>query len=230
MQGLRNVGFFSFIILSLAFLPLPALAERQCNVPAGYYRVVDVENDGAVEFRAEPSHRSRLLAALGAGEIVQSDGTRSPGGDTTWQQVTILQTTGWVPARKLWRTVPRTLDASLVPATGRCGDSQPLWSMSWDKAKVRLSLFPGRYDAGIGKVTTSGNFSGTLVSGSGAGMSYRFIYDDDVCRNPGGEMVGMGRVHLIVSRGGGEQLYTGCCTALPEAFAKRPVPGQGAPD
>ena len=78
MQWLRYSAVMASLSGSLVLLVAPAWADRQCNVPAGYYRLVDPEDDGVIEFRELPSHQSHLLAALEAGEIVQSDGTRSP--------------------------------------------------------------------------------------------------------------------------------------------------------
>ena len=224
MQWLRLLAVLGTIGASAT----AALADRQCNVPAGYYRLVDVEADGVVEFRQSPSHRSKLLAALAAGDIVQSDGTRSPDKlsmDTTWQLVTILQTTGWVPARKLWRTLPLTIEKSDIPAAGRCGDTAPVWSLSWSGDRIRLSLYPGRFELPIQTVTVSGNNAGTVVSGGAPGISYRLVYDGSICRNADGEMIGIGKASLIVDRDGQEQLYTGCCSAAPAAFASRSVPG-----
>ena len=129
--------------------------------------------------------------------------------------MTIQQTVGWVPARKMWRALPMTVEKSEAPVICRCGDSSPLWSVSWTTDKMRLSFFPGRYDVTIQSVTASGNASGALVSGSGPGISYRLIYDDDVCRNSVGEMIGLGKASLIVDREGKVELFTGCCVAAP---------------
>jgi hypothetical protein len=228
MQWLRLAALAAIPVLTV-IAPTGAHADRQCNVPAGYYRLVDRESDGVIEFRQTPSHRAKLLAALDAGEVVQSDGTRSQdaaSAATTWQQVTILQTTGWIPARKLWRALPLTLDKSLVPAAGNCGDSSPLWNMSWTGDRLRLSLFPERYDLPIQAVATSGNSGGALAGGSSAGVSYRFIYEDDVCRNAKGEIAGIGRAQLIFTRGDREHLYSGCCSAAAASFPPRSVPGQ----
>src|SRR3954464_12247162 len=87
MPWLRIPALAAVLAFSVLLPAPPAWAERQCNVPAGYYRLVDKEDDGAIEFRQMPSHRSKLLAALSAGEIVQSDGSRSPDENntvTTW--------------------------------------------------------------------------------------------------------------------------------------------------
>ena len=203
-------------------------SEFQCNVSAGYYRLVDVENDGAIEFRQQPTHRSALLSALEAGGIVESDGTRNRG-NTSWQKVKILRTEGWVPASKLWRALPLTLEKSAFPAAGWCGDSSPLWSMTWDGKRVRFSLYPGRFETAVHSVKTSGNSASTLVSGSAPGMSYNVIYSEDVCRDINGAMLGLGRAHLIVSRNGEQEIYSGCCTISASAFSNRPLPGSVEP-
>lgn len=229
MQWLRLSAHPAAIGAAVLLTPAAALADRQCNVPAGYYRLVDREQDGVIEFRQMPRRGSKLLAALQAGDIIQSDGVRSPdaaGSGTTWQQVTILQTTGWVPARKLWRALPLTLEQSEVPVTGHCGDTGPVWSMSWNAGRMRISLFPGRYELPIQAVTVSGNFASALVTGSAPGISFRFLYDGDVCRNAGGEMMGIGKAQLIVDRDGREWLYSGCCSAALQSFPVRSVPGQ----
>ena len=158
----------------------------------------------------------------------EAEDTRSRG-DTTWQKVKIMQTEGWVPARKLWRALPLTLEKSAFPAAGWCGDSSPLWSMSWDGKMVRLSLYPGRFETAVHSVKTSGNFADTLISGSAPGMSYNVIYSDDVCRGPDGAMLGLGRASLIVSRDGDQQIYSGCCTTSASAFSSRPLPGSAKP-
>jgi hypothetical protein len=212
--------------LVVAAAPRAALAERQCNVPAGYYRLVDLEDAGVVEFRETATHHSRLLSPLQAGEIVESDGTRAQGGGTVWQQVKILQTAGWVPARNLWRALPMTLGRSEFPVSGWCGSSEPLWSMSWNGAKLRLSLFPGRYDTDVENVQPGSSQRETLIAGKTAYVSYRVVYSDDVCRSVDGEMLGLGRAYVIVTRNGQEQLYSGCCNIASASFPKRSVPGQ----
>ena len=160
---------------------------------------------------------------------MESDGTRSRG-DTTWQKVKIMRTEGWVPARKLWRALPLTVEKSGFPAAaGWCGDGSPLWSMTWEGKLVRLSLFPGRYEATVEAVKTSGNFADTLVSGSAPDMSYNMIYTSDVCRGIDGAMLGLGQARLVVSRNGAQEIYSGCCTISASAFPSRPLPASVKP-
>ena len=228
MRWLRIFLGSVFFLTNGALIQAGGVDVPQCNVPAGYYRLVDVESDGAIEFRQHPTHRSPLLSALEVGGVVESDGTRSPG-DTTWQKVKIMRTEGWVPARKLWRALPLTLEKSAFPAAGWCGDSSPLWSMTWDGKRVRFSLYPGRFETAVHSVKTSGNSASTLVSGSAPGMSYNVIYSEDVCRDLKGGMLGLGRAHLIVSRNGEQEIYSGCCTISASAFSSRPLPGSVEP-
>ncbi len=144
-----------FVILTLMGGTTVSEADRTCDVPAGYYRLVDLEEAGVVEFRDRASHASRLLGALSAGDLVESDGTRAPDGGTTWQRVRVEQTVGWIPARNLWRTLPMTVEKTGLPVAGWCGGFAPLWSMSWNGKMLRLSLFPAvpipRWNSPVGR-------------------------------------------------------------------------------
>ena len=139
------LAFAAILGLCLAH-PTPARAELDCNVPAGYYQVVNLDSTGPVAFYSDPSSSSTLLGELQPGDVVQSDGTRGQHEDRAWQRVKVLQTDGWVMARHLWRTLPKTLAKTELPLAGHCGAYQPLWSMRWDEHKVSMSLYPGRYD------------------------------------------------------------------------------------
>jgi hypothetical protein len=199
----------------------PVQAERSCNVPAGYYRVVDPELEGALRLHEQPSLSSPVLAEIAKGDIVQSDGTRAQGDSFAWQEVKVMQTTGWIKARNLWRTLPLTHEQTEFPTAGWCGDFAPLWSMRWDHERLRLSLFPGRFDLPLTRVGAGASLGSALIAGEGEGVSYRIVFDDRICRNADGHMQGLGAAHLIITRDGREELYSGCCAAAPEAFSKR---------
>jgi hypothetical protein len=98
--------------------------------------------------------------------------------------------------------------------------------MSWNGAKLRLSFFPGRYDTDVKHIQPGGSQGETLIAGKAADVSYRVVYSGDVCRSVDGEMLGLGRAYVIVTRNGQEQLYSGCCNVAPTSFPKRSVPGQ----
>jgi hypothetical protein len=222
----RPIVLALLAITVLIMVTAAARADRDCAVPAGYYRLVDLEYAGAIEFRDRASHASRLLGALSAGDIVQSDGTRAQGGGTTWQQVRVAQSLGWIPARNLWRALPMTIGKTELPAAGWCGGHQPPWSMSWNGTRLRLSLFPGRIDTDMERVRSGAGPGETLLAGDTDGLSYRIVHSNDVCRSENGEMRGLGRAYLIVTRNGEDELFSGCCSVLPASFPSRKVPGQ----
>jgi hypothetical protein len=227
MPWLRYLAVFAIVSGSFLLPAAPAQAEYKCNVPAGYYRLVDLENAGVVAFREQATHRSHLLGALNAGDIVESEGTRSTGDNISWQKVRVWQTVGWIPAQNLWRALPVTLEKTEFPAAGWCGNFEPLWSMNWSGAKMRLAFFPGRYESNLESVQPGSSAGEALLTGKTPDISYRIVYTGDVCRSDDGEMRGLGRAYVILTRDGQEKLYSGCCSAAQSSFPKRRVPGQG---
>lgn len=221
--------FLVLIFLALAAAP-PALAERTCDVPAGYYRVVNLTGTEPIEMRATPSPNGDLLGLLAPGDIIESDGRRGQHFDRAWQHVRLLQTEGWVPASNLWRALPQTQDNTEFPVAGWCGATDPIWSLKWDKESARIALFPERHTLALSTVQAGTNPGAALVSGNAADAEVKVVYSSGVCRNPLGQMRGLGSVQVILSQNGAERLFSGCCSVDPSAFPKRHTPGMPATD
>ena len=203
----------------------PAHAERQCNVPAGYYRLINLDGKFPIEFHAEASPQSKIISTLHPGEIVQSDGTRGVGEGNTWQRVKIFQTEGWILARHLWRTLPLSLDKADFPIAGWCGSYEPGWSLLWNGRELQMSTSSGRYKVGLSSAQPGVSSGVSLVSGGAAGVFMTIIYKDEVCRDQRGVMSGLGSVYVLVTRQGRQEVYSGCCSAAVSSFSSRQVPG-----
>lgn len=212
-----RIAFTALLLLAVA---APAFADRQCAVPAGYYRVVNVEAQRPVPMFSATTSEATLLATLQLGDIVLSDGTRGRAQDRTWQRVTLAQTEGWVEARHLWRTLPMTLQHSELPAAGWCSAFAPLWSVHWNEGMARLALYPGRYDLPVKSVQYGASQGSAMLVASSQQVSLTLVYGDGVCRSPNGVVQGLGSAYAIVRRGGTEQLFSGCCQALTASFVK----------
>jgi hypothetical protein len=216
--------FFILILLAMA-AALPAHAERTCDVSAGYYRIVNLTGTEPIEMRAAPSPDADLLGLLAPGDIIESDGRRDQHGDRAWQQVRLLQTEGWVQARSLWRALPQTQDNTEFPVAGWCGATDPIWSLKWDNNSARIALFPERHTMTLSAVQAGTNPGAVLVSGGATDAEVKVVYSSGVCRNPLGQMRGLGSVQVILSQNGTERLFSGCCSVDPSAFPKRHTPG-----
>lgn len=193
-----------------------------CNVPAGYYRIVDLEGAGTVSLHADHSDRSQVLGTLHAGDIVFSDGTRGDRGDRIWQRIKPLQTTGWVQARNLHRALPLTLGKTDIPVSGWCGAFSPLWSIRWEGDAMTLSLYPGRHDMSVTSAEAGAHDGSGFVRAHDEQVSMTLIYSDEACRSETGAVEGWGKAQVLVRRAGGaEQLFTGCCKTAESAFVRR---------
>jgi hypothetical protein len=221
----RHLQSIAFVMVFHSVLVLPAQAERQCNVPAGYYRIVNLEEAAAVELHAEASPGSHVLGMVRPGDIVQSDGTRGVGEGSTWQRVKIFQTEGWILARHLWRTLPLSLDEAEFPLAGWCGSHEPSWSLLWSGRELQMSTFPERYKVELSSAQPGVGTGVALVFGEAAGVSMTIIYKDEVCRDQRGVMSGLGSVYVLLASQGTQQVYSGCCSAALSAFSSRHVPG-----
>jgi len=192
-----------------------------CNVPAGYYRVVDFGTGEAVQLRAKPSHSSMLMGTLDNDEVVFSDGTREQGSDLTWQRIQQNQVEGWIAARHLWRALPMTLAKTDLPAAGYCGASSPPWGLRWDDHSVRMSLFPGKHEFAVQSVQSGVSPGSVLVTGSAPEAALSFVYSDEICHGAGNATVSWGSAYIVIRQDGVEKLYKGCCNPLRIAFTNR---------
>jgi hypothetical protein len=220
---LRQV--FWFAALATCALPLRAAAAPDrlghCTLPAGYYRVAPSAETVDLHLRSDPRLESQVIGNLQHSDIVFSDGSREIGDDVTWQRVKFPLGEGWARARSLWRTLPLTLDRSAVPVAGRCGDYDPLWSLSWHGRELRLWLFPGKFEMQAAGVLDGAKPGTALMNADAADASMTFIYTDGLCTDPQGNALGWGVANVIIRDGRGERLYSGCCETAPEAFVKR---------
>ena len=202
-----------------------AWAERQCDVPAGYYRIVNLEGTLPVELHAAASEDADVLERVHVGDIVQSDGIRDVSGGMTWQHVKIIQTEGWILARHLWRTLPLSLDRAVLPEAGWCGSYDPSWGLLWTGHELQMSAYPEKYQVRLRPAQSVAGTGVALLAGTAPGVSFTIIYKDEICRDQAGVMNGLGSVYVLIDSGGRRQLYSGCCSAAASAFAKRAVPG-----
>ena len=215
--------------LWLAFLgaqlwSTPGQAASQaasCNVPAGYYRVVNTGTEEAVQLRATPSHNAMLMGMLANDDVVFSDGTRDRRNDFTWQRIRQNQVEGWVEASRLWRALPMTLAKTDLPAAGYCGASSPPWGLRWDDHSVRISLFPEKLEFIVQSVQSGVSPGSVLVTGSAPEAAMSFVYSDEICSGAGNATVGWGSAYIVIRQNGVEKLYKGCCNALRIAFTNR---------
>jgi Bacterial SH3 domain len=192
-----------------------------CDVPAGYYRVVDFGTGEAIQLRAKPSHSSMLMGTLNNDEVVFSDGTRDEGSYLTWQRIRQNQVEGWVAARHLWRALPMTLAKTDLPAVGYCGASSPPWGLRWDDHSVRMSLFPGKHEFAVQSVQSGVSPGSVLVTGSAPEAAMTFVYSDEICHGAGNATVSWGSAYIVIRQNGEERLYKGCCNPLRTAFTNR---------
>jgi hypothetical protein len=199
----------------------PVLADRYCDVPAGYYRIVDPAGGTEVSLYADPSAQSQFLGTVHRGDIVFSEGIRTPRDNVTWQQVRLAQTKAWIPSRHLWRALPMTLAKTDLPAVGWCGDFAPLWSVSWTTRNFRVSLFPETHVFTTLALQSGMSPGTTIVNASSPDGAMTLVYSDAICRDQNGEVTGWGTAYLILNRNGNQRLYTGCCVADTAAFVKR---------
>jgi hypothetical protein len=158
---------------------------------------------------------------LQSSDIVFSNGGRVISDDVTWQSVNVLQSQAWIPARNLWRALPLTTGDTEIPVAGRCGDYQPLWSVSWSGHDFRLSLYPGKHLMSRTNIQDGMKQGTVLVDGASGNASMTLVYSDEICMDPQGTVLGIGRASVIVRDGSSERLFTGCCEPAAEAFIKR---------
>ena len=199
----------------------PSFADRSCDVPAGYYRVVDFGTGEAVQLRAKPSHSSMLMGTLNNDEVVFSDGKRDRGSDFAWQRIRQNQVEGWVEASHLWRALPLTLAKTDLPAAGSCGASSPAWGLRWDDHSVRMSLFPEKHEFTVQTVQPGVSPGSVLVSGSAPEGTMSFVYSDEICHGEGNATMSWGTAYIVIRQNGAERLYKGCCNPLRIAFTNR---------
>ena len=211
---------FAFVIDVL--WPTPGHADlASCNVPPGYYRIVNPAAKEAVQLRAEPSQSSMFMGVLGNDEVVFSDGTRNQGQGVTWQRIRQDQVEGWVEASHLWRALPITLAKTDLPVAGSCGATSPPWGLRWDEHSVRMSLFPEKHEFTVQSVQAGVSPGSVLVTGLAPNASLSFVYSDEICHGVGNSSVGWGSAYIVLSQNGVQRLYKGCCNALRTAFTNR---------
>ena len=214
----RFAFYLAFMNALLSATPSHAF---DCNVPAGYYRVVGAGSDAAVQLRAKPAHSAMLMGTLNNDEVVFSDGTRERDSFLSWQRVRQNQVEGWVEASQLWRALPITIAKTELPAAGYCGASSPPWGLRWDDHSVRMSLFPEKHEFGVRTVQPGVSPGSVLVTGSAPEAAISFVYSDEICHGADKATVSWGTAYIVIRQNGVDRLYKGCCNPLRTAFTNR---------
>ncbi len=186
----------------------------------GYFKIFSVEDESTIIMHADPSPQSAAVKRLQRGDIVISDGVSHWGGASSWQRISSGSNTGWILQRYLVRARPRLLGTSIIPAAGSCSGHTPSWTAAWTDHLLRVSLFPGRAEIGIGAVMGTQEGQVSMLSGSANGMTVDLVVGSDACPLVQGQSpVGMSGT-LIVTEQSGKRLLSGCCQAEPAAFSQ----------
>ncbi len=200
----------AFVSLCAILSPAGTGVAGERLLPA-LFDVVGVVEDDVLNMRAGPSAATPIVGALApdaAGiEVIET----APGG--RWGLVRNGEGAAWVAMRYL-RRQPGQIDEA-VPATLRCGDTEPFWSLDLDGATARFAT-PEGGELSLVRLWDGPpagrppQILGLRLEGVGSGLAA--VLRREACSDGMSDIPYGLSIAVITSGAAGEGMVAGCCS------------------